>query len=137
MFERKIIFIKPWGTYKVGDEILNPTDVTIRTLCFAHKFGKLIGDPDFEDRVRREAITMQKLQEDISYGLRETRREISEEKRKVSSPADLVSDALSHVVEDIDKKLAPPAPKKTTKPRRSRKKSGSGSSKKAEKSDGG
>lgn len=99
MKKRKIVFIRNWGTYKVGDVIEDPSDVTIREICYKHKFGRLEGDPSFEARIEREKLTMQKLAEDISFGLKEAEKDVS------------------GVVEQLDRELATPTPPKKRKSR--------------------
>lgn len=95
MANRKIIFIRKWGNYKVGDVMENPTDVTIRELCFKHKFGRLEGDPAFEERIQLQKLTMTKLAQDIAFGVKHAESDIS------------------GIVEDLDKKLATPTPSET------------------------
>lgn len=99
--KRKIIFIKNWGTYKIGDVIKDPTDVTIRELCFKHKFARLEGDPDFEARIKREQTTIQKLAQDISFGLKEAEKDVE------------------GIVEQLDRELATPTPPASRKRKRS------------------
>ena len=99
--KRKIIFIRNWGTYKIGDVMKDPTDVTIRELCYKHKFGRLEGDPSFEARIRREKLTMEKLAQDISFGVKEAEKDVS------------------GIVDQLDRELATPTPPASRKRTRS------------------
>jgi hypothetical protein len=98
---RKIVLIKDWGSMKKGEEILDPSDVTIEALCFRHKFGKLEGDSDFVKRMKLKKLTAQKLAQDIAFSG-------SPEKE---SPKKKEATDLSDIVETMDE----PAPKEKEK----------------------
>lgn len=98
---RKIILIKDWGPMKKGKELLNPNEVTIRTLCYQHKFGKLVGDPDFLKRMKREEQTLKSLAEDVAFS------------KGVTSPKE---EKPAPDMGDIVDSIEDPAPKTTKNP---------------------
>ena len=51
---RKIILVKKWGMYPAGHVFENPSDATVKSLCYDHDFGKLVGDDYFLRQLRSE-----------------------------------------------------------------------------------
>ena len=49
-----LIFIKPWGTYKVGDIVENPTEVTRRALVETYRVAEIQTDKELQTVLDQE-----------------------------------------------------------------------------------
>lgn len=124
MAKRKIVFLKPWGTYKVGDVIEDPSEVTVRTLCFTHNFGKLVGDPRLADRIAQEKKTMTDLQKDFEFELKGKQRQAEEAETKAFvEPGEKIDKSLEEIIGGVSETPAKKARKPSTKKKATRRKS--------------
>lgn len=111
MAKRKIRFIKPWGNYKVGDTIDNPSEVTVRTLCFRHRFAELVGDPALQARIEKESKTLRDLQQDFQFEL-----EAKKLKSEIKVPPLPSPTEKTEVDQDIEQTIKDVKPTKEKEP---------------------